>query len=498
MRLGELLRDMRGVETTDSRDPVVSMVSADSREIAPGALFASLAGCDGKGKEHIEQALEKGAAALLLPCMPSLSLPVPCVVAEDVRKALGEAADGFYDHPSRSLDLIGVTGTNGKTTTAYLLRHLFNRFGRRTGMLGTIEYDLGNRLEPAPLTTPDAVRFTRSLAEMRDFGCRAAVVEVSSHALDQDRVWPHRFACAVFTNLTRDHLDYHGDMESYFEAKRLLFSRLDDKAAAVFNYRDPAGLRMAEGVSAKRLGYVLQGTGQDAAGLPADAHRVEITASDLGGQSFTVSGPKLDREFRTPLVGRHNVENCAGAVLAGAAMGIPEHTIAEAMADFPGVPGRLERVESFTGATAFVDYAHTDDALRSVLSVLRPLAKGKLITVFGCGGDRDGGKRPLMAKAAEEYSDLIVVTSDNPRTEDPQRIIDDIMRGFSSRDKVGVDADRAGAVRLAVSKAGSGDVVLVAGKGHEDYQIVGTEKRHLDDRELVRDAFAASRRGSMQ
>ncbi len=499
MRLSELAASMRGVEVAGQGDPAVLGITVDSRAAGDGFVFAAVAGCTGDGAAYIDDAVKRGATSLITSCIPARDPGVPYIVAEDVRKAVGEAADVFYDHPAQTIDLAGITGTNGKTTTAYLLRHILNASGKRAGMLGTIEYDLGDSVEPAPLTTPDAVRFTRSLAAMRDAGCGAAVVEVSSHALDQHRVWPHRFAVAVFTNLTRDHLDYHGDMDAYREAKRSLFLRLDEQAAAVFNFRDPAATAMAQGCRARIFGYYLSGGGDESfPDLPGGILQASISHSDLSGQRFRVAGYGLDREFTTPLVGRHNVENSLGAILAAIGLGVRPHTIAEALASFPGVPGRLERVESADGIKAFVDYSHTDDALRSVLSVLRPLVKGRLITVFGCGGDRDPGKRPLMAKAAEAYSDRVVVTSDNPRTEDPEAIIDAVMQGFDKPDLVVREADRPTAVRVAVSMAGPDDAILVAGKGHEDYQIVGTTKRHMDDRELVRAAFAGKTAGGAE
>ncbi len=488
MQLSELVQAMQQAEVSEADSPGILSIVSDSRAVQPGALFAALPGCKGDGAQYIREAVERGAVAILASCLPDPMPPVPVVVAADVRKALGEAADAFYDKPSASLQLIGVTGTNGKTTTAYLMRHVLNEAGVRCGMLGTIEYDLGNKLEPAPLTTPDTVRFTASLAEMRDYGCKAAVVEVSSHALDQERIWPHRFAAGIFTNLTRDHLDYHGDMDAYREAKRKLFTRLDSQAVAVLNWADPASERMAAGTAAKVTGYLLDGA--TAATPVGEVVRAKITGSSLSGQEFCVENGALAGEFHTPLVGRHNVENCLGVMLVAHALGIGKETLRTVLADFPGVPGRLERIAGPNGAVAFVDYSHTDGALRSVLSVLRPLVKGKLITVFGCGGDRDKGKRPLMAKAAEEQSDAVVVTSDNPRTEDADAIIKDILPGFAHPDRVKVEPDRRLAVALAVNMAGPEDAVLVAGKGHEDYQIIGTEKRHLDDRELVREAFA--------
>lgn len=495
MRLSELAREMHGVEQGGSGDPGILSLSLDSRQTEAGALFIAMSGCRDEGAAYVNEAIRRGAVAVLADCMPRIVPGFPCLVAENVRKAAGEAADAFYRHPARNLDLIGVTGTNGKTTTAYLLRHIFNHMGRRCGMLGTIEYDLGNKIEPAPLTTPDAVHFTRFLAEMRDFGCAAAVAEASSHALVQERTWPHRFACGIFTNLTRDHLDYHGDMERYLEAKRSLFLRLDEKAAAVFNCRDPHAGRMAEACRARKFGYELQGDGSFRQWFGGGAVEASIVESDLRGQTFHVVGCGMDMDFRTSLIGAHNVENCLGAILAAVALGIGPRAVAEALAEFPGVPGRLERVASPPEVGVFVDFAHTDDALRSVLTVLRPLTKGRLITVFGCGGDRDKGKRSLMARAAAELSDRVVVTSDNPRTEDPAAIIRDIMAGFPDPGKVEVEPDRAAAMRLAAGLLRSGDTLLAAGKGHENYQIIGTEKRHMDDRELLRNAFAGWKGG---
>ncbi|MDR2392038.1 MAG: UDP-N-acetylmuramoyl-L-alanyl-D-glutamate--2,6-diaminopimelate ligase [Planctomycetota bacterium] len=493
MRLSELSRGIPGVRVEGIGDPELSAIIQDSREACPGCLFAAVPGSRNDGAAYAVEAVVRGAVALMLSRPLEDIHDIPCLIVPDARKALGEAADIFYRRPSGELDLVGVTGTNGKTTSAYLLRHLFNLAGRRCGMLGTIEYDLGGRREPAPLTTPDAVRFAASLAEMRDAGCQAAAIEASSHALSQYRVWPHRFAAAVFTNLTRDHLDYHGDMERYLKAKRLIFSRLDNKASAVFNLRDQASRRLAEDCRARRLGYLLVSGGMDAKdaenGFSGDIFLARPLESGLNGQTFDVAGPGLSRRFRTPLIGRHNAENCLGAVLAAHALGVPDEVLAAGLAGFPGVPGRLERIQAESGALAFVDYAHTDDALRSVLSVLRPLVEGRLITVFGCGGGRDRGKRPLMAKAAAEFSDQVVVTSDNPRMENPEAIIREIMAGFSRLDQVVVETDRERAIMLAAGRAEPGDAILVAGKGHEDYQIIGMEKRHMDDRELVRTAF---------
>ncbi len=440
MRLSEFLAAGGATRTDRGGDPEILGIACDSREVEPGFLFAVIPGNSADGARYIDDAAERGAAALLAAEPPADARGLPCVVAEDVRKSLGEFADIFHNHPSRSLDLVGVTGTNGKTTTAYLLRHIFNAAGRKCGMLGTVEYDTGGRAVPAPLTTPDAVRFTRALAEMRDNGCSVAAVEVSSHALAQRRVWPHRFAGALFTNLTRDHLDYHRDMERYGEAKRSLFLGLDADAFGVFNMADPAGAHMAAAVCGRVLPYRLEDG--------------DIAESTLDGQRFRARDCGFDREFLTPLVGRYNVENCLGAILCARHMGVATDVIAEAIANFPGVPGRMERIDSARGVRAFVDYSHTDDSLRSALSVLRPLVKGRLIVVFGCGGGRDAGKRPLMARAAERGADLVIVTSDNPRTEDPEAIIDEIMTGFAKPEKVirPRTGERGSAMKITLSE----------------------------------------------
>lgn len=489
MKLKSILEQCNDVTIVGNADIDISSISSDSRTITPNALFAAMPGSKDNGSAYIADALAKGAAAVLTQTAPQKPLPVPYVLANSVRKALGEAANALYNHPADKLRLVGVTGTNGKTTTAYLIRHIMRALGHPCGMLGTIEYDNGHTAVPAPLTTPDTVQFTRSLADMAANGCDTAMVECSSHALDQYRVWPHRFAAAIFTNLTRDHLDYHQNMDAYMEAKRRLFTGLDKQAVAVLNFKDPAARRMASGCTAQIWGYAPQ-TENTAALHGARIWNYDIPQSNLSGQTFIVRHGDTTHEFHTHLVGRHNVENCLGAVLTALALGAAPHAVAEALITFPGVPGRLERIESGTGITAFVDYAHTDDALRTALSILRPLTPGRLLVVFGCGGDRDKGKRPLMAKAAEEHADIVVVTSDNPRTEDPQAIIADILPGFIQPGNAVVEADRPTAICKAAKLARPGDVLLVAGKGHEDYQIIGTVKHHMDDRELVRDAFS--------
>ncbi|MDR3210458.1 MAG: UDP-N-acetylmuramoyl-L-alanyl-D-glutamate--2,6-diaminopimelate ligase [Planctomycetota bacterium] len=484
MRLADLVREIPGATLRGDPRPEALDISPDSREVGPGFIFASIAGHQGKGRDYLDNACQRGAVAVLS-SQDNQDTSLPLILVADPRRALGEAAAALQRHPARDLALLGITGTNGKTSTAYILRHLLRSLGQKVGMLGTIEYDLGGgETHPAPLTTPDAASFTRHLASMRGHGCQWAVVEVSSHALDQWRVWPHPFRGAIFTNLTRDHLDYHGSMENYLAAKQRLFLGLEPTAAAVFNWDDPAAPSMAKASPARCLGFSLL----DTAKTGENQVRVEVSQSSLTGQTCRLEGAGLTGSFQLPLIGQHNVYNAVGAVLLLHQLGLPFPALAQALSDFPGVPGRLERLTTPRGASVFVDYAHTDDALRSVLKILRPLTRGRLITVFGCGGERDRGKRPLMARAAEDGSDRVVVTSDNPRTENPEQIFTDILAGFSNPKSATLIPEREQAVAWAVAAAEEGDAVLLAGKGHENYQIRGEEKVHLDDRELVRDA----------
>jgi len=479
MDLVELARQIAGARLVGAGSTAITAVSCDSRTVESGTLFAALPGAKADGSAFVPDAVRRGAAALLL-ARPLPEVALPQILVAEPHRAVGEAAAALRGHPTRHLRLLGVTGTNGKTTVAYLLADLLRRAGGRVGLLGTIVYDTGGRSVPAPLTTPDAVTFTDCLAEMVAHGREWAVAEVSSHALAQDRVWPHRFACGIFTNLTRDHLDYHPDMEHYLQSKKRLFDRLAQDAWAVGNADDPACARLLQDTPAHTCTYAVE-AGADL--------RATVRENTLAGLSFDLAFRGTVRTVRTRLVGRHNLQNCLAALAALHCLGQDLDAAAARLADFPGVPGRLERIDSPDGVTAFVDYAHTDDALRSVLRVLRPLTPGRLVVVFGCGGDRDRGKRPLMARVSEELADRVVVTSDNPRTENPEAIIAEVCQGLSHPQAALVIPDRRAAVTTAIHEARRGDVVLVAGKGHEDYQIIGTERHHLDDRELVRAAM---------
>ena len=478
-----------------SDDPEITAVTGDSRQVVPGAVFFALPGARLDGHAFAAEAARRGAAAVVaerpVECGPALLLLVP-----SARRAMALAAAALRGHPGRDLALAGVTGTNGKTTVSYLLEACALAAGRPCGVIGTITHRFPGVTRPASHTTPESTEIQALLGEMRDAGARLAIMEISSHALAQERVAGLRFAVAGFTNLTRDHLDYHGDMDGYFAAKRRLFvEHLAPDGTAVVNARDPWGARLADqlgpGRQVWRYGTRLE-----------DALRPEGLEPSLAGTRFTLRTPRGEVAVRSPLVGAHNVENLLCAAGMALALGLPPGAVARGLAASRGAPGRLERIDG-PGFQAFVDYAHTDDALTRVQEALRALGPRRLLTVFGCGGDRDRGKRPLMGQAAGRLADLAVVTSDNPRSEDPLRIVGEIVGGLEAlgrrrlsaaealagQDGYVVEPDRRAAVELAVACARQGDAVLVAGKGHEAYQLVGAERRHFDDAEEVRRAL---------
>ncbi|HEY3320556.1 MAG TPA: UDP-N-acetylmuramoyl-L-alanyl-D-glutamate--2,6-diaminopimelate ligase [Planctomycetota bacterium] len=463
----------------------ITGICCDSRIVKPGNLFAALLGAKQDGEHFARQAAERGAAAILTE-NPKLLTALPQLVCPDARLGLALMAREFFGRPDEKLKLGAVTGTNGKSTTAYLVRHLMQQGGRRCGMLGTIEYDLGSEKIEAPLTTPESLHLQSYLRKMADAGCDSAFMEASSHALCQNRLAGLDFSVAVFTNLTQDHLDYHRTMKSYREAKANLFRNLSRNATAILNRDDEASDYYASRTPAKVLGYSLNAAkGAQLCG--------RIRRMDIHGTQFQMDTPWGNRFVTWGLVGAHNVQNCLGAVAAVVEMGVPFDSVIQALKTFAGVPGRLEPVGDTPELRApfrvLVDYAHTDDALRSVMRALKELRPSRLITVFGCGGDRDRTKRPKMAKAVEEMADLGIITSDNPRTEQPEAIISEIWQGIKQQQKFIVEADRAKAIDMAIREAREGDVVLIAGKGHENYQIFGTEKRHFSDTEQAAQAI---------
>jgi UDP-N-acetylmuramoyl-L-alanyl-D-glutamate--2,6-diaminopimelate ligase len=500
MRLAALVEGTAVRPVAGSLDVDVGGVAIDSRRVVPGDVFFALAGHHTDGRRHVADAVARGARAVV--AGGQLTAPgVTVLEAANPRAVLAYVAARLAGDPSRHLVLVATTGTNGKTTTTYLLEGIWRAAGCTTGVIGTIAYRFGGQALPAPLTTPEAPDVQRLLSEMRRAGIGHVVMEASSIAIAQERTTALHFDAAVFTNLTLDHLDFHGDMDGYYAAKARLFTELLPASAkrdpvAVLNVDDPAGQRLAATVPTRAVSF---GTCPG-----ATVRLLEVEATLAGTCGTLVLGTERVR-FTSPLVGAPHSENIAAAAATAWATGVPPDAIVAGIAATAPPPGRVERIAG-PGFTVVVDYAHTPDALERLLEALRPLTPGSLITVFGCGGDRDRTKRPLMGEAAGRRSDMVVLTSDNPRTEDPAAILADIEPGVRAAGMPPVPAlapgirgyvvepDRPTAIALAIGVAEPGDLVVVAGKGHEDYQIMGTVKHHLDDREEVRRALA--RRGA--
>jgi UDP-N-acetylmuramoyl-L-alanyl-D-glutamate--2,6-diaminopimelate ligase len=490
-----LLRDLfAGVDATvppGAAQVEVRALAVDSRRAAKGSLFAALPGVHVDGAQFAPQAVERGAAAVL--ASRDLQLGVPVVVAKDPRRAFSQAASRFHGEPSRRLSLYGVTGTNGKTTTTYLIEQISAHRGIAAGLIGTVEARWPGGRSQATHTTPESHELQELLRRMLDAGAQVVAMEVSSHALSQERAAGCVFAGAAFTNLTRDHLDYHGTLDEYFAAKSKLFRELLPRGSPAVLNLDDARVSVLAHELPDVLGFTVRGA-------PGAALSAEGVRSDLSGVRFRLrTAAPLDAELvdvQSPLLGAHNVENLLAAVGVLAGSGVPLRDIARVIPECAGAPGRLERVPDSGGRVVLVDYAHTDDALARVLDALRTSGATRVVCVFGCGGDRDRGKRPLMGEAAGRRADLVVATSDNPRTEDPLAILADVEPGLvrSGQARIEPEAvlnarrgycivpDRREAIALALRAARFGDVVLIAGKGHEDYQIVGHEKRPFDDR----------------
>jgi len=480
MKLKDLLRGEYGAAAAGCEDTVVSGLSYDSRTTRPGDLFFAVQGTFDDGNAYIAEAIERGAVAVVSGRDVELPPGVPLLLVRDERHAKGALASRFWGHPSRRLKCVGVTGTNGKTTTGHMVRSILEQNGWSTGLIRTIQHIVGQKKIQARTTTPDAVDIQRYLAQMVDENQDAAVLEASSHALVQSRTESVRFAVGVFTNLSREHLDYHQTMEDYRKAKELLFASLDPDATAVINADDPAGGFMA---AASRCPVLTYGLG-DRADVRGDIRRL-----DIDGFSMILTTPAGAIDVTSRLLGRHNVSNALAASASAVALGVPLQACKAGLEALSSVPGRVETVDVGQDFRVIVDYAHTDDALRKLLENLRHLTAGRLITVFGCGGDRDVFKRPLMAQAATTLSDLTIVTSDNPRSEDPHKIIDDILNGCASGSNVRVESDRRAAIEMAITEARGGDIVAIAGKGHEDYQILNTGVVDFDDRDVAREAL---------
>jgi UDP-N-acetylmuramoyl-L-alanyl-D-glutamate--2,6-diaminopimelate ligase len=452
----------------------VSGLAYSSRSVAPGTLFFCVPGFRADGHDFAPDAVARGAVALV--CQRPLGLGVPEVVVDDVRAAMGPAAARFYGDPTAELDVVGVTGTNGKTTTAFLLRHLLEAGGRQTGLLGTVKRVVGGVEEEVERTTPEAIDLQATFRAMLDGGDRACAMEVSSHALELGRVAGIRFACRIFTNLTQDHLDFHETMEAYFAAKRRLF---EESGLSVVNVDDEYGRRIAAEEDCLTFSVERE----------AD-YRARDVEFDLMGSRFRCETPDGELLLESPLPGLFNVQNVLGAVAAARSLGVPGEAIAAALPSFGRVPGRFEPVDEGQDFGVLVDYAHTPEALENVLLAAREVTRGRLHVVFGAGGDRDRGKRPLMGAAARRLADRVVVTSDNPRSEDPEAIVDAIMEGAG--EEAEREPDRRRAIALAIDTAEPGDVVVIAGKGHEQGQeFEDGRKEPFDDLSEARAALRA-------
>lgn len=501
MKLGRLLR---GVPVRDFKgDPEVEIkgLAYDSRRIKPGYIFVAIKGHEKDGHDYLSDALHNGAVALVSEETKVLEEDVPRVSVPDSREALSKLAVRFYDNPCNEMEIVGITGTNGKTTTSYLLESILSAAGAKPGVIGTINSRFQGRTYTSSITTPESLDLMRLMREMADGGVTHVVIEVSSHALDQKRTGDCPFRAAIFTNFSRDHLDYHNTMEEYFQAKSLLFQGLKEdkqgkKSVAIINMDDPRG---AELISLTNSDVVTYGLGR------GNSVRADSISADRRGIVVRLITPLGEKEIRSSLIGDINVYNMMAAAATAISLGIDLDAVTRGIEKMKVIPGRLELVKNRRGLTVVVDYAHTPDALHKTLNTLRPLASGRLITVFGCGGDRDKGKRYEMGLAAGEISDILFITSDNPRSEDPESIVEQIecgtqksgLREMKWSPRSGLiergyfkEIDRRKAIKKAIALAGEKDLVLIAGKGHEDYQIVGPEKRHFDDREEA--ALAAS------
>lgn len=473
MTLTELLARVSGSRLIQVRN--------DSRQVRPGDVFVAVRGAHVDGHSFVEQAVRQGAKYIVAERPLILPSTVELVIVRNSAEALGQLAQAFYGNPNSRLTNLAVTGTNGKSTVGYLVRSVLNTAGLPCGLIGTIQYDLVGEVAQSPLTTPDPLTLAQAAAKMVEHGGRFMMIEASSHALEQNRLAGISFSAAAFTNLTGDHLDYHKTMDAYLAAKTRLFTGLPIHALAVLNADSDASAQIASSINRRILWYSTH--------KEADVS-AEIDSMDDTGSEFYLVFRNVKEKVQTPLPGLHNISNHLAAAGLCFAVGLDVSTVAEGLSALQAVPGRLEPIlcgqAEEAGIRVFVDYAHTDDALRNVLTTLRPLCRGRLVVVFGCGGDRDKTKRPRMAQVAQALADWVIVTSDNPRTEEPNAIIQDIVKGFTDSfrtQSVAIEPDRRKAIRMAIHEAKGGDIVLIAGKGHEDYQIIGTQKTHFSDQE---------------
>jgi len=487
MNLRDIIKSLPKATIAGDLDKEVTGVTSDSREVVAGSIFVAVRGSDADGQMYIPQAIEQGACAIVSEVAQGSDWDEKLCWAHvpDARVAAAALACYWNENPSAGMKVVGITGTNGKTTTAFITHAIMEQVWTRAGLLGTVQVNDGESVTPATHTTPGPVELQTLLRTMADNACRGVAMEISSHALEQKRTDGVQLDVAVFTNLSQDHLDYHGSMNDYFAAKCRLFELLESqqgnkKPTAVINIDDPYGRRLVEEFK-DRLYFITYGHG-----VHADL-RMGREVQNVRGTEFDVTYKKRDYHVRTPYIGRFNVFNCTAALAACIAVGIKPRDAVRAFADAPQVPGRMEKIGTRDGASVFVDYAHTPDALINACATLKESNPRNLITVFGCGGDRDRTKRPLMGHAAAEGSDICIITSDNPRSEDPAAIIRDVEKGMAGK-PYEIIVDRMEAIQTAVNISGEGDIILVAGKGHETYQEIAGERIDFDDR---REAYKA-------
>lgn len=507
MRLTELIHGLEVKSFDGNLNADILDVTDDSRQVKPGSLFVAVKGIQADGHDFLERACASGAAGVLVQAPYRWSTAGagekgsrPALVqVGDTRKVLGQVSARFFGYPAQQLRMIGVTGTNGKTTVTHVSKAVLETAGQRVGVIGTIGYFVGGESVPASHTTPSTIMLQSLLAKMVDQKIGVVAMEVSSHALALDRVDECEFDIVVFTNLTQDHLDFHEDMEAYFKAKCRLFTDYvgpcSERQAkrAIINIDDPWGERMVQACAIPVWTYGIT--------LQSDIRATDISLS-MDGTEFTVETPQGSFGIKSPLVGEYNVYNLLAVIGIGLAVGLPLELIQRGIQSAPPVPGRFERIEEGQEFLVVVDYAHTDDALARLLAAAHALHPSRILTVFGCGGDRDRGKRPKMGAVAARESDVVFVTSDNPRSEDPMSILHDIEEGIrpipqERRAHYRMISDRREAIGAAVQEAKSGDMVVIAGKGHEDYQIIGSERHHFDDREVAREALRLRLQGAV-
>jgi len=486
MKLNMLLERVQTVSVSGSTDVDVKGITHDSRLVKPGFIFCALQGQRDDGNRYVQDAIDKGAIIIVSDRVTSMSRgQVVSIQVREPRETVAALACAFYGDPSRKLKVLGITGTNGKTTTAFMARDIFRAAGRKPGMIGTVDYEIGDRIIPAGRTTPEATDLQKMLAEMVHVGCHNVTMEVSSHALVQKRILGIEFDVAVFTNLTHDHLDYHASVPEYFEAKALLFqglARQKKRAFAVINMDDPWGEKLAR-LPELNAQVITCGLSHDAM---VHAERIQI---DANGSHVDVRSPWGSVTLNMKLLGRFNVHNALAALAACGALNIDPSLSADVLSKMISVPGRMEEIKTNQGFQVFVDYAHTEDALHNVLTTLREITSNRLIVVFGCGGDRDNKKRPLMGGMVARLADYAILTSDNPRKENPSDIIAQIRSGIQDHDVYEVVEDRYEAIARALMLADKGDVILIAGKGHENYQEFANTVIPFDDRQVVRECM---------